>query len=69
MIKSGDTFTLKDGETFKIKDLPDNLKYTITQDSYKNDGYTTTPVGYLMRSHGGCRSRSGALPMIGPSTS
>ncbi|MCT1398136.1 DUF5979 domain-containing protein [Paenibacillus sp. p3-SID867] len=45
MIKSGDTFTLKDGETFKIKDLPDNLKYTITQDSYKNDGYTTTPVG------------------------
>lgn len=42
-IKSGDTFELKHGETFIIKDLPDNLKYTITQDGYKNDGYATTP--------------------------
>ncbi|WP_442953971.1 DUF7601 domain-containing protein [Paenibacillus sp. JZ16] len=43
-IKSGDTFTLKDRETFKIKDLPENLKYTIAQDDYKNDGYATTPT-------------------------
>lgn len=42
-ITSGGTFELKHGETFKIKDLPDNLKYTITQDGYKNDGYATTP--------------------------
>ncbi|MGG3308694.1 carboxypeptidase regulatory-like domain-containing protein [Paenibacillus lautus] len=44
-ITSGVSFELKHGETFKIKDLPDNLKYTITQDSYKNDGYVTTPTG------------------------
>ncbi|RAR44519.1 DUF5979 domain-containing protein [Paenibacillus sp. MDMC362] len=43
-IKSSDTFMLKDGETFKIKDLPENLKYTIAQDDYKNDGYATTPT-------------------------
>ncbi len=42
-IKSGDSFELKHGETFIIKDLPDNLEYTITQDGYKNDGYATTP--------------------------
>lgn len=43
-VTSGVTFELKHGETFKIKGLPDNLKYTITQDGYKNDGYATTPV-------------------------
>jgi len=42
-IKSGDTFELKDGENIKINALPDNLKYTITQDGYKNDGYATLP--------------------------
>nr|WP_307541018.1 DUF5979 domain-containing protein [Paenibacillus sp. W4I10] len=43
-IKSGDTFELKHGQTVIIKDLPENLKYTITQDGYTNDGYATTPV-------------------------
>ncbi|GAA0133472.1 hypothetical protein YSY43_03120 [Paenibacillus sp. YSY-4.3] len=43
-VRSGDTFELKHGETLKIKDLPENLKYTITQDGYKNDGYATIPV-------------------------
>ncbi|GIP57176.1 DUF7601 domain-containing protein [Paenibacillus woosongensis] len=43
-IKSGDTFELKHDETFKIKDLPENLKYTILQEGYKNDGYATIPV-------------------------
>ncbi|MFD3262212.1 carboxypeptidase regulatory-like domain-containing protein [Paenibacillus lentus] len=43
-IKSGDTFELKHDETFKIKDLPENLKYTIIQEGYKNDGYATIPV-------------------------
>ncbi|MEK3732891.1 DUF5979 domain-containing protein [Paenibacillus sp. FSL M8-0334] len=42
-IKSGDTFELTDGETFTIQDLPENLKYTITQEDYRNDGYATTP--------------------------
>ncbi|WP_055109490.1 DUF7601 domain-containing protein [Paenibacillus ihumii] len=43
-IKSGGTFELKHDETFKIKDLPENLKYTIIQEGYKNDGYATIPV-------------------------
>ncbi|WP_397328546.1 DUF7601 domain-containing protein [Paenibacillus arenilitoris] len=43
-VASGDTFELKDGETFKIIDLPENLKYTITQDGYWHDGYVTTPA-------------------------
>ncbi|WP_372631005.1 DUF5979 domain-containing protein [Cohnella sp.] len=42
-IKSGETFRLKDQETFTIKGLPENLEYTITQNGYKNDGYETTP--------------------------
>ncbi|MCM3262100.1 SpaA isopeptide-forming pilin-related protein [Paenibacillus lautus] len=44
-IKSGDTFELKHGEIIIIKDLPENLKYMITQDGYANDGYATTPAG------------------------
>ncbi|CAH1197217.1 carboxypeptidase regulatory-like domain-containing protein [Paenibacillus sp. JJ-223] len=43
-VTSGATFELKHGETFIIKDLPDNLKYDITQNDYKNDGYATTPA-------------------------
>lgn len=43
-VASGASFELKHGETITIKDLPDNLKYTITQDGYKNDGYATIPV-------------------------
>ncbi|WP_019639827.1 DUF7601 domain-containing protein [Paenibacillus fonticola] len=43
-VKSGASFELKHGETFKIKDLPENLKYTIIQEGYKNDGYATIPV-------------------------
>ncbi|MFC4598237.1 DUF7601 domain-containing protein [Cohnella hongkongensis] len=42
-IKSGDTFRLKDQESFTIKGLPENLEYTITQNGYKNEGYATTP--------------------------
>ncbi|ANY76582.1 hypothetical protein BBD41_14735 [Paenibacillus ihbetae] len=44
-ITSGDTFELKHGQTVIIKDLPENLKYMITQDGYTNDGYATTPAG------------------------
>jgi hypothetical protein len=44
-IKSGDTFELKHGEIIIIKDLPENLKYMITQDGYANDGYATNPAG------------------------
>lgn len=43
-VTSGASFELKHGETFKIKDLPDNLKYDITQNDYKNDGYASTPT-------------------------
>lgn len=42
-IKSGDTFTLKDGESFILPALPGGIKYTITQDDYTIDEYTTIP--------------------------
>lgn len=43
MIKSGDTFKLKDGETLDLVDLPKHLKYTITQQDYTADEYVTIP--------------------------
>ncbi|WP_456288798.1 SpaA isopeptide-forming pilin-related protein [Paenibacillus sp. AK002] len=42
-IKSGESFTLKDGETLEIMDLPKDLKYTVTQKDYTTDEYVTTP--------------------------
>ncbi|AWB47104.1 LPS biosynthesis protein [Paenibacillus sp. CAA11] len=44
LIKSGGIFRLKDGETLDILDLPNNLKYTVTQKDYTTDEYMTTPV-------------------------
>jgi len=43
-IQSGYTFKLKDGETLDILDLPKDLKYTVTQTSYTNEEYVTTPT-------------------------
>ncbi|MNO43796.1 Pilin precursor [compost metagenome] len=43
MIKSGDTFKLKDGEALDIFGLPKNLKYTVTQKDYTTDEYLTIP--------------------------
>ncbi|WP_339220704.1 carboxypeptidase regulatory-like domain-containing protein [Paenibacillus sp. FSL W7-1332] len=42
-IKSGESFTLKDGEALEIVGLPKNLKYTVTQKDYTTDEYVTTP--------------------------
>ncbi|MBU5349626.1 LPS biosynthesis protein [Paenibacillus lautus] len=42
-IKSGQSFTLKDGETLEIVGLPKDLKYTVTQKDYTTDEYVTTP--------------------------
>ncbi|UYO05523.1 carboxypeptidase regulatory-like domain-containing protein [Paenibacillus sp. PSB04] len=42
-IKSGESFTLKDGETLKMVGLPKDLKYTVTQKDYTTDDYVTTP--------------------------
>ncbi|GAA0351300.1 DUF7601 domain-containing protein [Bacillus horti] len=42
-IKSGDSFTLKDGETLEIVGLPEDLKYTVTQKDYTADEYVTIP--------------------------
>ncbi|MCM3173618.1 carboxypeptidase regulatory-like domain-containing protein [Paenibacillus sp. MER 99-2] len=43
MIKSRDTFRLKDGETLDLVGLPKHLKYTITQQDYTDDDYVTNP--------------------------
>ncbi len=43
MIKSGDSFRLKDGDTLDILDLPKQLQYTVTQTDYTTDGYVTSP--------------------------
>ncbi|ETT69398.1 DUF5979 domain-containing protein [Paenibacillus sp. FSL H8-0457] len=42
-IRSGESFTLKDGETLEIVGLPKDLKYTVTQKDYTTDEYVTTP--------------------------
>ncbi|WP_143811942.1 carboxypeptidase regulatory-like domain-containing protein [Paenibacillus sp. SSG-1] len=42
-IKSGESFTLKDGETLEMVGLPKDLKYTVTQKDYTTDDYVTTP--------------------------
>ncbi|GIO63256.1 hypothetical protein J43TS9_48300 [Paenibacillus cineris] len=42
-IKSGESFTLKDGESLEIVGLPKDLKYTVTQKDYTTDDYVTTP--------------------------
>ncbi|MEK5639866.1 DUF7601 domain-containing protein [Paenibacillus sp. FSL R5-0378] len=42
-ITSGESFTLKDGESLEIVDLPKDLKYTATQKDYTTDDYVTTP--------------------------
>ena len=38
-------FWLKDGETITIENIPYGVKYTVTEDSYSADGYTTTMTG------------------------
>ena len=35
-------FYLKHGETFTITNLPYGVTYTVVEDDYRNDGYTTT---------------------------
>ncbi|MGG4357151.1 DUF7601 domain-containing protein, partial [Paenibacillus lautus] len=42
-IKSGESFTLKHGETLEIVGLPKDLKYKVTQKDYIADEYVTTP--------------------------
>ena len=43
-IKSGESFTLKDGEKLEIVGLPKDLKYTVTQKDYTTDEYVTLPI-------------------------
>jgi len=38
-------FELKDGESITIDGLPTGVKYTVTEDDYSDDGYTTTSTG------------------------
>jgi len=42
-IKSGDSIILKHGEVITFPKLLEGLSYTVTQQSYTNDGYTTEP--------------------------
>ena len=39
------TFYLKDGDTISIANLPYGVTYEVTENSYVNDGYTTTSTG------------------------
>lgn len=41
-LQSGDKFTLAHGESITITDLPDKGRYSVKEDDYTNDGYTTT---------------------------
>ena len=41
-ISSGQRITLKHGEYVEIKDIPSGVKYTVVEDDYTHDGYTTT---------------------------
>ena len=38
-------FTLKDGETKEAPGLPYNIKYTVTEQDYSEEGYVTTKTG------------------------
>ncbi|HEY4390952.1 MAG TPA: SpaA isopeptide-forming pilin-related protein, partial [Paenibacillus sp.] len=42
-ISHGDTFVLKHGEVLLIEGLPVDLEYTVTENDYSSDGYTTDP--------------------------
>ncbi|WP_313373263.1 DUF7601 domain-containing protein, partial [Lysinibacillus pakistanensis] len=42
-IKSGESIVLKHGEVITFAKLIDGLTYTVTQESYEGDGYTTEP--------------------------
>lgn len=43
-VRSGDTFTLSDGESLSITGLPDGTAYTVTEDDYLSLSYETTAV-------------------------
>src|SRR5690606_11326824 len=42
-IKSGESIILKHGEKITFPKLLEGLSYTVTQESYEGDGYTTEP--------------------------
>ncbi len=44
-VRSGDTVTLKDGESVVISGLPAGTTYTVTEVEANRDGYTTTASG------------------------
>ena len=39
------TFTLKDGESKTAENLPEGTEYTVTENDYSGDGYTTAATG------------------------
>ncbi len=39
------TFTLKDGKSITAEGLPVDVTYTVTEDDYSSEGYTTTATG------------------------
>src|SRR5690606_5850348 len=43
IIESGDTITLKHGQTIKVNELPIGLDYQIIQTNYSAEDYTTNP--------------------------
>jgi|GEM_PF-658758 len=49
-IKSGDTITLKHGETIAIEGIPSGDRYSVTQTDYSGEDYTTDPAS---RTHSG----------------
>lgn len=38
-------FTLKDGQSVTLTDLPNGITYSVSEDDYTSDGYTTTSTG------------------------
>ena len=46
-IKSGESIILKHGEAITFPKLPADLSYTVTQQSYADDGYTTDPETWV----------------------
>lgn len=58
-IKSGNTFTLKDGESITITNIPTGATFTVTENDYTgtNDGYTTSYVVDNGQSTGGLKAK------------
>ncbi|WP_164827630.1 DUF7601 domain-containing protein [Paenibacillus ehimensis] len=45
-IRSGETITLKHGQTVAVEGIPSGVRYIVTQTDYSGEGYTTDPVNW-----------------------